>query len=324
MKKYGPFAFAILAAGIVLYFLLFRGEVLGAALAKIGTVLTPIIYGFVIAYALNPQMRLIEKGILTLVKKTQKTPSRRGLVAIRIASTILAVLVLLAVIYSLIALMIPEIAKSIQNIVNNISVYAENIEKWISSFGGGESDPGFKETMDKIVAAVQKWINTQVTPEMDQIVKKVTASVLDILVFFKNIFLGLIVSIYVLITQETILARFRRATYAVFNVAVANRFLKNLRFVDEKFGGFLIGKCIDSLIIGIICYIGVRILQMPYALLIAVIIGITNIIPFFGPFIGAIPCAFLVFCVDPIKAIYFIIFVFALQQFDGNLLGPKI
>ena len=323
MKKYGPFAFAIIAAGIFLYFLLFRGEVLGAVLGKIGAVLAPIIYGFVIAYALNPQMRLIEKGILLLLKKCKKKPARKGLMAVRIISTILAVLILLLVVYSLIALMIPEIIKSIENIRNNLSVYGENIEKWIASFGGGQ-DAAFKEMIDNAVAAIQSWVSEQVSPEMDEIVKQVTSSVLDILVFFKNIFLGLIVSVYVLITQETILARFRRATYAVFNVAVANRFLKNLRFIDEKFGGFLIGKFIDSLIIGIICYIGVRILQMPYALLIAVVIGITNIIPFFGPFIGAIPCAFLIFCVDPIKAIYFIIFIFALQQFDGNFLGPKI
>ena len=324
MKKYGPFAFAIIAAGILLYFILFRGEVLGAVFAKIGAVLAPIIYGFVFAYALNPQMRLIEKGILTLLKKRKKLPSRKGLIAVRIISTILAVLILLVIIYSLIALMIPEILKSIENIRNNLSVYAENIEKWIASFGGGETDVSFKETIDNAVAAIQKWTGEKLSPEMDQILQKVTSSILDILVFFKNIFIGLIVSVYVLITQETILARFRRATYAVFNVAVANRFLKNLRFIDEKFGGFLIGKFIDSLIIGVICYIGVRILQMPYALLIAVVIGITNIIPFFGPFIGAIPCAFLIFCVDPIKALYFIIFIFALQQFDGNFLGPKI
>ncbi len=324
MKKYGPFAFAIIAAAIVLYFILFRGEVLGAVLSKCGAVLTPIIYGFVIAYALNPQMRLIEKALLMLLRKRKKQPTRKLLMTIRVISTILAVLILLLIVYSLIALMIPEIIKSIENIRNNLSVYGENIEKWLSTVSGGEKDSSFKETIDSAVAAIQKWVSEQVSPEMDQIIKQVTSGVLDLLVFFKNIFLGLIVSVYVLITQETILARFRRAVYAFFNVAVANRILKNLRFIDEKFGGFLIGKFIDSLIIGVICYIGVRILQMPYALLISVVIGITNIIPFFGPFIGAIPCAFLIFCVDPIKALYFIIFIFALQQFDGNFLGPKI
>lgn len=325
LRKYGPLALFVIVVALVLYFLLFRGEVVGAAFSKIGAVFAPIVYGFAIAYVLNPQMRLIEKGFLHLQKKRKKPASRKLLLAIRIISTILAVFILLLVVYSLIALMIPEITKSIENIRKNLPVYAENIEKWFSSLGGGQAaDESFKETMDNAVAFVQKFVSEQITPQMDQIVKKVTSSVLDILVFFKNIFLGLIVSVYVMITQETILARFRRALYAVFNVAVANRTLKNLRFIDEKFGGFLIGKFIDSLIIGIICYFGMVILQMPYALLIAVVIGITNIIPFFGPFIGAIPCSFLVFCVEPIQAVYFILFIFALQQFDGNFLGPKI
>ncbi len=323
LKKYGPFAFALIAAALVLYFILFRGEVVGAALSKIMAVLTPIIYGFAFAYVLNPQMRLIEKGFLHLLRRRKNTPTRKVLMVVRVISTFLAVLILLLIVYSLIALMIPELTKSIQNIINNLSTYGENLEKWFSSFGKG-GDENVTETVEKAIAAIQKWFSEQVTPQMDDIVKRITSSVLDILVFFKNIFLGLIVSVYVLITQETLLARFHRALYAICNVAVGNRILKNLRFIDEKFGGFLIGKLIDSLIIGVICYFGMRILGLPYALLVSVIIGITNIIPFFGPFIGAIPCSFLIFCVEPIQALYFIIFVFALQQFDGNFLGPKI
>ena len=170
----------------------------------------------------------------------------------------------------------------------------------------------------------QTWYETDVAPRINSLALSVTSGFVNFFTFMKNILLGMIISIYILISKETMLARFRRFIYAVFTIEKANRILHTLRFADTKFGGFLIGKLIDSVIIGLLCYICCLTLRMPYSTLIAVIIGVTNIIPFFGPLIGAIPCTLLIFVVSPLKSLIFIIFILGLQQFDGNFLGPKI
>ena len=130
--------------------------------------------------------------------------------------------------------------------------------------------------------------------------------------------------VYILCAKEAHAARFKRLIYSVFSIQTGNRILFSFRFIDEKFGGFIIGKFIDSLIIGLITYVACSLMNMPYTLLISVVIGVTNVIPFFGPFLGAIPSVFLIFVTSPIKSLIFIIFILVLQQIDGNLLGPRI
>ena len=325
IKRIAIWAFAVLAGALLLYFLLFRSDVVGAGISKLFAVLSPIIYGFVIAYILNPPMHVIENLILKVYAKRKKKPGKKALKVTRLSSAIAALLLMLLIVYALFALLLPELITSIQNIIANVPTYAANIQNWYNSFvqehGFNEST---KEFMANMLVTAQDWISGQFSPQFNSLISKVTSSFVDILVFFKNLLLGLIVSVYVMVSQDSIIARFRRIVYALFNVATSNQILKNLRFIDEKFGGFLIGKIIDSAIIGVICYIGAIIMNLPYALLISVVVGVTNIIPFFGPFIGAIPSAILIWCVAPIDALYFVIFVLVLQQFDGNLLGPKI
>lgn len=325
IKRIGLVAFAVLAAALGVYFLLFRYDVVAGAVSHILGILSPIIYGFVIAYVLNTPMLVLENLILKIYVKRKRTPGKKALSVIRLFCSIFSLLMLLLVVYALFALLLPELVRSIQNIVANVPTYSTNIQNWYAGFVDRYAlDASTKEFLSNTLATGQNWISGQFSPQFNGLISKVTSSVVDILVFLKNILLGLIVSIYVMVSQDSILARARRIFYAFFNVATANRILKNLRFVDEKFGGFLIGKIIDSAIIGVICYIGAVIMNLPYALLIAVVVGVTNIIPFFGPFIGALPSAILIGCVSPVQALYFIIFVLVLQQFDGNLLGPKI
>ncbi|MBQ9242034.1 MAG: AI-2E family transporter [Proteobacteria bacterium] len=325
IRHIGLMAFAVLAAALLLYFLLFRSEIAAAGIAKFFAILRPILYGFVIAYILNPPMHVIENLILKIYAKARKTPGNKALSVIRLSSALSAVLLMMLVVYALFALLLPELIASIQSIIANVPTYMTNIQNWYNSlvqkYALNEST---KDIFSSLLTTAQDWISGQFSPRFNGLISKITNSIVDILVFFKNILLGLIVSVYVMVSQDSILARSRRIIYALFNVATSNQILKNLRFVDEKFGGFLIGKIIDSAIIGIICYIGAKIMGLPYALLISVVVGVTNIIPFFGPFIGAIPSAILIWCVAPIQALYFIIFILVLQQFDGNLLGPKI
>lgn len=139
-----------------------------------------------------------------------------------------------------------------------------------------------------------------------------------------NTLLGFIVAIYLLVSKTQMIGRAKQLSYSIFSIKVANDILVRCRYIHKVFGGFIRGKLLDSFIIGIICFVGTSLLNIPFAILISVVVGVTNIIPFFGPLIGAIPCAILVLFYSPIKCIYFVIFVFALQQFDGNILGPKI
>ncbi len=324
-QRYFLYAFFVILASMIAYFFIFKTATIGTGIRKVIDVLNPLIYGCVIAYVLNPVMQVIENGVIALLDRTNRSITKRSRKWIRTISTFLAVIVAVLIIYALIATVVPQLIDSIQSIIRNFPQYVRNVNNFIEqTFSSGETDSGATEVVSTYGAKIQQWLSDTVTPLTDDIVSQISASVLNLITVVKNIFLGFIISIYILISKETMKARCYRMVYAIFPIPTANRALRNIRFVDEKFGGFLIGKIIDSVIIGFICYFAMLLLNMPYPLLIAVFIGITNIIPFFGPFIGAIPSMILIFVVNPIQALYFLLFIIVLQQFDGNLLGPKI
>ena len=149
-------------------------------------------------------------------------------------------------------------------------------------------------------------------------------SIFGTLKFLYNLIIGYIIAIYILVDKEKFKAQSKKLLYTLFDYDRINIILENTRYTDKVFGGFFAGKLLDSLIIGIICFICMIIMGMPYSLIVSVIVGVTNIIPYFGPFIGAIPSAFLIFLVDPGKCLMFIVFIFVLQQIDGNIIGPNI
>ena len=322
-------ALGIIVIAMLLYFVLFRGSVLFSGIRKVLSVLTPIIYGFVLAYILGSPMQLIENLILLVLDRSKKMPEDRGMRVIRVISSLVSASLLILLIYVLLAMLLPELISSVRNIMISFPGYIRNAQNWLSGtliehMTNSELAANSSEVIANYANRLVAWFYEQMEPQMEQLMEQVTDSLRGVLVFIRNAFLGLIVSVYILCAKERLTARFRRMLYAMFPVSRANRVIKNLRFADEKFGGFLIGKILDSMIIGVICYFGMTILNIPYALLVSVVIGITNIIPFFGPFIGAVPTAFLVFCVNPLKALYFLIFIILLQQFDGNFLGPRI
>ncbi len=324
-KRVGIIAFLVIAAALLVFFVLFRYDDVVGGISHILDIFSPIIFGFVIAYILNPLMCVIQNSVLKLFAWRKKTPAVRTLKVIRVSSALTTVTVMLLLCYAMIALLLPQLIQSIQNILANVPTYSQNILNWYNGLVDEYAfDASSKEILTTVVASVQQWIAEQFSPQFNNLLGKVTSSVMDILVVCKNLLLGVFVSVYVLIWKDSIVARFRRALFALFNAATANGTLRNLRIIDEKFGGFLIGKILDSIIIGIMCYIGVSVMGMPYALLVAAVVGATNIIPFFGPFLGAIPSAILIGCVEPVQALYFVIFIFVLQQVDGSLLGPKI
>ena len=188
-------------------------------------------------------------------------------------------------------------------------------------------DSGYASVMayyDMAVGYVQNWLTNDLIPNMYNIISGVSSGLFSIVNTVMDVFIGLIVMVYLLNMKTKLQTQAKMIIYGAFPLKIANKVIEECRFVHHVFGGFIIGKLLDSLIIGILCFILLTIMKMPYVLLVSVIVGVTNIIPFFGPFIGAIPSAFLILLVSPRQCLYFIGLILLLQQFDGNILGPKI
>jgi predicted PurR-regulated permease PerM len=175
-----------------------------------------------------------------------------------------------------------------------------------------------------IVVYLQDWLQTTVIPNAYNLLGRMSTGVINVIVVLKNIVIGLIVMVYLLNMKERFCTQGRMIVYSFFPLPAANKIMEEFRYIHSVFGRFITGKILDSIIIGLMCFVLLKIMNMPYVLLVSVIIGCTNVIPFFGPFIGAVPAAFLILLVSPIKCLYFIVFIFLLQMFDGYILGPRI
>ena len=327
--QWGITAFLVLAAGALVIILGTHLSSIFGAVKAIFVILAPIIYGLFIAYLLNPIMKFLEEKVIHgfICEKLQYTPSVKVDKIIRLVSVILSLLIMVACIYGLLALLVPQLINSIINLTNSFPRYVTTVRQYMMRLF--QDDPELESTavqmFEKITASLENWINNSFLPKFNEIMATFSSQILDFLSVIKNFLIGSIISIYFLNGKEGFIARGKRVLYAVAGEPeMANNILRDLRYVNRTFGGFFLGKIIDSVIIGIICYVCTSILKIPYALLVSVIVGITNIIPFFGPFIGAVPCALLIFLVSPLKCLYFIIFIIILQQVDGNLIGPKI
>ena len=181
-----------------------------------------------------------------------------------------------------------------------------------------------KNAMNEASTSLQNWMRTDLLNKVNEVMTHLTVGLYTLVMELFHAVIGVIVSVYILFGKETFINQSKKATYAIFPTERANLLIHIAVKTNEIFGGFIIGKIIDSIIIGILCFIGTSLLNMPYAMLVSVIVGMTNVIPFFGPYIGAIPSAVLIALADPMKGVYFLIFILLLQQFDGNILGPKI
>ena len=328
-RKYfywGLTAFCVIIASVLFYFVIFQMPTILSGISKIFSVISPILYGGAIAYILNPLVTLIEKLIYKVFRRYKYKPTEQIKSVIRFTSVLAALAIAILCIYGLLYMLIPEVFGSISNIIDNFPRYVNNIQRWLQKYLATD-DEANAATMELINTAsnmLENWLTNDLMPQLNNIIKNLSSSVFGIFNFFKNILIGAIISVYLLISKENFIARGKRLMYAALPIETTNHLIHNLRFIDDKFGGFIFGKVIDSVIIGILCYIGTSILNMPYALLVSVFVGVTNVIPFFGPFIGAIPSAVLILVVSPIKCLYFIIFILVLQQVDGNIIGPKI
>ena len=328
--RWGLTAFLVIASGICFYYLIFHVSNLRANLASVIEILMPIMFGLGTAYLLTPVLNFVERKILfVLCNKIRIKESVRRNKIIRGTGILITAFLFFFLIYILIAMLLSQIVPSIQNIVVNFDTYLNNITVWLNELLANNADikDYVTKNIDRYSNELELWMNETLLSATSEVIKTVSLSVLSTLGVLWDFIIGFIISIYVLSSKEIFAGQAKKIIYAVFHRDTANVVINNFRFTHKTFIGFVGGKILDSIIIGILCFIGTALMKTPYAALVSVVIGVTNIIPFFGPFLGAIPTTILIFVVDPahpLNCVYFVIFILVLQQFDGNILGPKI
>ena len=327
-KKYlkmGITGFCTIAAAILFFFALYRMDEISGMFAIIFKSAEPIIIGLVLAYLLMPVKNFVERPIFRLMLKTglkEKTCKdfSRG---IGIAGALIFFFILIGIFVSI---LVPALGSSIVTLVNNMSKYVTSFIAWTEEIGIKDTTifVMLGEYLTEFTASLEVWAKNDLLPLVQQYIAQITTGVFAVFKTFLNFIIGIVVVVYVMSIEETLRGQGKKAIYAFFPAQKGNLIIATLRKSNEIFGGFIMGKILDSAIIGVICYIGCLILRIPSALLVAVIIGVTNVIPFFGPFIGAIPSVLIVLIQSPIHGIYLAIFILILQQVDGNIIGPKI
>lgn len=307
------------------FFFVYRNQEIAAYGEQLSYILQPIIIGIVLAYLLNPIVNFMEVRIKNGLKKYVKNPKKIKSLS-RMLSITSAWLFFGVIFAVLVAAILPTILESIMSMIKTFPDAIDNLLKLINKTV--EGDEQMKQMMNELVVRGSTWLETWMTgtilPQMESYIASIMSSAVSALKLILNVFIGFVVSVYVLTSKESFSGQAKKIVYAFFKPSQANVIIDTVRKSHEIFGGFISGKLLDSLIIGIIAYIVLSIMKMPYAMLVSVIVGVTNVIPFFGPFIGAIPSFFIILLQDPMKSLYFLIFILVLQQIDGNIIGPKI
>ena len=325
MKRYlkiGITGAAILASGILCAFVLFKMPVIISVLKGITEILKPFLYGVVFAYLLAPLCNKIEEKLFQIFPKA-KTKARRFICFIAI---VISLCVAIAVIWLIIMMIIPQVWDSVMKIIQMVPQKLIVVNNWIEHMleNQPELQAYFEEFSSQAESNIDSLLNVDTIQKVQSIINSLSVQLFGVLGVVKNIFLGLLISAYLLGSRKLFGAQAGLILHGVFSDKWAKIIEEEIRYTDKMFNGFLVGKTIDSAIIGLLCFAGTSIMGFEAPAFISVIIGITNIIPFFGPFIGAIPCGLLLLLENPMHCLYFIIFIFVLQQLDGNVIGPKI
>ena len=311
--------FGAISLSVLFFFLLYRLQGVEEALTNVVNILKPFVYGGVIAYLLRPMCNAYS-GWLRKVFKGK----RDGLAeTMAITGSIITGAL---VVYALIIMIAPQLYQSAANFWDTVPDKTEALLAWTTEkFGENEVLLRYFDlSYDAIYTALDTWARGTLVPYVTNLVSGVGMSVWKILLFVYNVLIGIFVAIYLLASRKKFARQGVLVIRSAFKPRWADLILEEIAYIDRIFGGFIDGKIVDSAIIGLLCYIGCSIFKFPNPLLVATIVGITNVIPFFGPFLGAVPATVLILMEDPMKAIWFVVFVFGLQQLDGNFIGPAI
>lgn len=314
--------FGAISLSIVLFFALYRLRGIGELFQTVARILSPFIYGGVVAYLLRPMCNTYESFLNRHLPGKLKNLSP-------MAAIVGSFITLLLIVYALCAMIFPQVYESLVALGRTIPSRFESFITWAdSTFGDNEYMDTlfnfFNTSYEKLYQEADAWIRNDLLPKITTLVSGVGSSVFAVLRSLYNLIIGMIVAVYVLFSRR----RFARQSTLIVRSALSEKWasivLDEVTLVDRMFGGFIDAKILDSLIIGVLCYLGCWILRIPNTLLISVFVGVTNIIPFFGPLIGAVPSTLLILIESPIKAVWFVVFVVVLQQLDGNVIGPRI
>ena len=306
----------VVLAGLSFYFAMLNFDTISGFVTTVLDILRPFVYGFVLAFLLNSPVKYFDRVLGNRIKNKK---------LVRAISVAITMVLFFLVIGLLIAVLVPQLMESVVMLIKNIQDFATNLEGYVTTLMNmlqkefhlnSSLYQNLADAWEKILA-----LGSSLLLSGFQGILGLTGQVTTWLLDF---FVALIVCVYLLMSKENFFAQIRKVLYAFFKKTTVDKILYVGNLTSVTFNGFIIGKLIDSLIIGILAFICLSILNMPYVLLVSVIIGVTNIIPFFGPFIGAIPSTFIILIVDPMQAVWFMVFILILQQIDGNIIGPRI
>lgn len=311
--------FGAIALSILFFFVIYKMDMVIGLLKTAAGTLMPFIYGCVLAYLIYPISQVITVYLDKLTEeKYKKFTSKVGIFG--------GLLIFGVAIYLLLCMVLPQLLDSIISIATGMPAMVDSLSKWIGQLlSDNEQLQQLAElAIENSSSELQSWLTGTMIPKAQEMIGSLSASVLSTVSGLFDFVIGIIVCIYILNSVDKLKRQAKIIVMALVPKKASDVIFELTNEIDLCFGGFIRGKLLDSLIIGILCFICVSLMKMPFAVLISTIVGVTNIIPFFGPFIGAIPSALLILTVSPMQSLYFIIFVFILQQFDGNILGPAI
>ena len=328
-EKYFKFTVSLITAGvaiIVFYFALRELPELRDLWLTLVGILSPFLYGLIMAYLLTPIFNLVTRK--TYFNLKPKMENRKAFLIAKFVASVVSMAFLIAVVSGIIAMLIPQVVSSVMTLIQTTPGRLQDLNDWLSTTIVSTNNPQLIDSLENIINNAYDYLlqfaEEKILPGVDGYVQKISQGLIITVKTFLNILIGLIVCVYFLNGKERFKAQATKAIYAIFRRDKAESIFEFGNFANRTFGGFINGKIIDSIIIGFICYFVMLIMHLPYAALCSTIVGITNIIPFFGPFIGAVPSAIIICVVSPIKALEFLIMILVLQQFDGNILGPRI
>lgn len=328
LKEYVTIAlvvFVTFCCCILFFFMIYRYNGFAEFWKKLMHVLQPIIIGLVVAYLLNPVMSFLERHLLKVLKPRMKN-ERQAKKTARGLGIAGSLIFLVGIVVLLIASIVPSIIHSIEGVVSGLPTEIANLSDWVEDITKGDSKLAdmTEQVLTQGTQYLQNWFEETLMPQAQIYVTSIISGSISFAKSILNVLIGLIVSVYVMASKETFAGQAKKIIYALFKPVRANVIVETVRKSNEIFGGFISGKILDSAIIGVLAYLVLTIMKMPDTVLVAVIIGVTNIIPFFGPFIGAVPSFIIIVLQNPMQGLYFLIFVLVLQQVDGNIIGPKI
>lgn len=307
-------AFAIAGMIIVLFFQLMNNlPWLAKAIGGAFNALMPFIFGIIFAFIVAPLRRFVEEQALADVQWKKQTKRRVAVTA--------AMLVLLAGIVIFFAILIPQLASSLSVFIASFDGYVQTMRQLIEQINSGA--PEIAQFLSNGISVLGEQLTRWLTGAQGGLAQILSYSI-SVARGILNFFIGVIITMYLLLDEEKFILQIKKFVYGVFDHDRADNLMHIMNLTAKTFNNFIFGKFVDSLIIGVICYICVSLMKMPYAPLIAFVVGVTNMIPVFGPFIGAVPSTLILLIIDPILAMEFLVFILILQQIDGNIIGPHI